>query len=284
MASDEKKKVIRTPAADHDDAPTGLAGLWARHGNKVLIALTAALLIFWAVRYRQRQDVERQNAARDNLAGAWVALSQLRVFAEQPRSAEGDRQVSLAETQINQAVQTVLDDTKVDATQAAWAWLARGELYWTLAHRPEATPTTAPSSAPASQPANDPIGLARNAYEQVVNHFPSDPTSLTIARYGLAAVAEEKGDINTAREQYKKLIETPNFTDAKAEGAAGQQRGTMAEERLKLLNNLDKPLLLLPATQPVRPVMPTLPPELLQGMGSNLPTLLPSTRPATTRP
>lgn len=280
MASDEKKKTPRTPATEQDDAP---AGFWARHGNKVLIALTAALLIFWAVRYRQRQEVERQNTTRDNLASAWVALGQFRLFAEQPRSDEADRQLSLAETQINQAVQAVVDDEKIDPRQAAWAWLARGEVYWTLAHRPQPSATTAPTSAPASQPATDPLGLARNAYEQVINKFPSDPTALTVARFGLAAVAEEKGDFAVAREQYKKLIETPNFTDVKSENPAAQARGSTAEERLKRLNDLDKPLLLLPATQPVA-AAPSLPANLPFGGIGPMPTLLPSASVPTTRP
>ena len=296
MASDATKKSRSDKAAEEEPTP-GLAGLWAKHGNKVLIALTVALLVFWAVRYRQKQEVERQNVARDNLAGAWVALDQLRLFASQPRSPEIDQQVSTAESQINQTVQTVLDDPKVDGKQAAWAWLARGEVFWTLAQRPKSiSPTTAPTSAPASQPATEPLALARNAYEQVINNFPSDPTALTIARFGLAAVAEDKRDFATAREQYKKLIETPNFTNPQVgEEDAAKQQVSMAQKRLDRLAALEKPTLLLPATQPVASNS-TLVPELMLGgaSGPQLPAVLPSaiapsaapssTRPATTQP
>jgi tetratricopeptide (TPR) repeat protein len=282
MSSEAKK--IRNADTDAEAADSGIAGLWARHGNKVLIALTVALLIFWAVRYRQRTAIERQEATRGNLAGAWVALQQLTQFASMPRGPEIDKEAAALESQINQAVQLVLDEEKVDPTQAAWAWIARGDLYWAMAHRPGGPPTTAPSTqattAPASQPAYDPIALAKNAYQQVVANFPSDPTALTLARYGLAAVAEEKGDLAAAREQYKALIETPNFTDGvpPAEGAAHVK---MAEARLKKLGELEKPTLLLPATQPV--ARPSMFPgaDLMQGIGPMLPSGPPSTAPAT---
>ncbi|MGN6625336.1 MAG: tetratricopeptide repeat protein, partial [Tepidisphaeraceae bacterium] len=152
------------------------------------------------------------------------------------------------------------------------------ELFWDLSQLPAAPAATQPSStqpALATKTPSQYMDLANNAYQQVVNSYPGQHVPVTIARFGLAAIAENKGDFATARTQYKALIEDTNLTAANK---------SLAEMRLAKLDELEKPMLLLPATQPAtKPAMPlsTLPPLDLH-MGPQIPTA--TTKPAATQP
>lgn len=276
MKSEERHELKR------NDLATGLSdlpGLWRRHGNKVLIVLAVAFLVLAAVRYKRAQVASRQEQTRVALATAWNGVDQLPQTTRGPASAELDKFRAGLETEINQSVQIVLDDTAATPTQSAWAWLARGELYWALAHATPAVPTTAPTSAPASQPAGrtpaEYLTLAGGSYRKVIDHFGAAGVATKVARFSLAALAEEQRDLATARTQYKALIETAGVADADK---------SMAEARLAKLDSIENPVLLLPATQPVGPDAGT---DLMRSMTSSFPPLPaapPASAPAATQP
>ena len=237
MKSEERHALKRN---DLDSGISDLPGLWARHGNKVLIVLTVALLIFAALRYRDSQALQRDADARQALANAWSGVEQFSRLSEGPASAEIDKMRTSLKTEVNQAVQIVIDSSP-NATQAAWAHLARGEMYWAFARGNSASPTTAPSSQPAGQPPENPLALASTAYSQVINEYGSVMEAAMIARFSLATIAEETGKLADARTQYKAIIETKDVPPT---------HKSMATARLTRLDNLEKPTLLLPASQP----------------------------------
>ena len=273
MKSDERHESQRN---DLGTGTADLPNLWQRYGNKVLIVVAIALLAFAAVRYQRGQAAVRQNQTVSALASAWSSVEQVPRTGRGPASAEMDKVRAGLESDINQNVQIVVDDTAATPTQSAWAWLARGELYWTLAHASTdsfvSTPATAPASAPATQPTAktpaDYLKLAENAYRKVANDYASVGVPTKVARFSLAALAEEQRDLAIARAQYKALIETADLpvTDK-----------SMAEARLAKLDALDKPILLLPATQPVGPSGND---DLMRSLMGPQPPAAPATAPA----
>lgn len=288
MKSEERHELERNDLATSLSDPMSL---WRRHGNKVLIVLTVALLVLWAVRYKRAQAAAKEEQTRQALANAWSGLAQLPQLAAAPANPEITKLRSGLETEINQNVALVTDDSDTPAPQAAWAWLARGEMYWGFAHLPgsasTASPTTQATTVPTSQPAgksaDEYLGLAANAYGSVVEKYPNESTAVTIARFALAAIAEEKHDLAGARKQYQALIETPNFLTPTT-SPSNPDAKSMAEARLAMLNSLEKPTLLLPATQPVGGPSTD---DLLKGLGNmQLGSMgpMPASTPATTQP
>ncbi|MGN6726195.1 MAG: tetratricopeptide repeat protein [Tepidisphaeraceae bacterium] len=261
---------------------SGMAELWRKHGNKVLIVLAVAFLVLAAVRYKRAQAAQQAAQSQAALVSAWNGVQQVKSLQLNALLGKMDvsKQVEQLESDVNQSVQLVIDnsDASTDATRLASAWLARGELFWDLSQLPAASAATQPSSTQPALATKTPaqyMDLANNAYQQVVNSYPGQHVPVTIARFGLAAIAENKGDFATARTQYKALIEDTNLTAANK---------SLAEMRLAKLDELEKPMLLLPATQPAtKPAMPlsTLPPLDLH-MGPQVPTA--TTKPATTQP
>lgn len=276
MKSEERHELQRNDLAT---SLTDLPGLWRRHGNKVLIVLTAVLLIFWAVRYKRQQAAVRAEQTRQALANAWAGVGQVSQLANLPISGEMLKMRQNTENEVNQAVALVTDDTDAPAGQVAWAWLARGQMYWDLAHAPAPEPkattqpttqsttqaATAPASQPAEKSADEYLTLSSNAFNQVVNNFPKETTAVTIARYGLAAIAEEKRDFAEARKQYQAISATENFLTPTT-SPSNPVAKSMAESRLEMLNKLEKPTLLLPATQPV--AVPPSSDDLLKSLGN----------------
>ncbi|MGC4032710.1 MAG: hypothetical protein QM754_13465 [Tepidisphaeraceae bacterium] len=272
MKSEERHALQKN---DLDSSLSDLPGLWAKHGNKILLAITGVALVYFAVNYRHNQAVKRQAETQQALANAWAAVRQLDQYA-QAAPTEFEKIRGGLENDINQSVETVVSDSDASTLQAAWAWLARGELYWTVANAGKASPATAPASQPTSKPADNPLGLAANAYNKVITDYAAAVEPVKLARLGLASVAEDQGDFTTARNQYKALIET-----------AGLPEGDLAiaKARLAKLDDIEKPTLLLPATQPVTAKADT---DLMipkpEGLTSVGPTIPAATQPAATQP
>ena len=277
--------------------------LMRRHGNKALIVLAVAFLVLAAVRYRRAQTAQKAADAQSALVSAWNSVDQVQRLADsgsQP-SADNLKIRNQLEGDVNQSVQLVIDssDPKADAPRLASAWLARGELFWTLGEaglnvptpqmsttQTSTTQTSAGQPASAGQPgektATQYFDLAANAYQTIVDDFPGQQLPVTVARFGLATIAENKRDFAAARTQFKALIEDKDVSPVYQ---------SMAETRLANLDNLEKPILLLPATQPV----PTTPAFDLSKLSPNMdlhmgPTMAPmsngtpTTMPTTTQP
>jgi len=254
---------------------------WRKHGTKVLLVVAAALLVFAAIRYKRNQEAQKAFEVQSALVRAWQGVEQVQnqMYSPLPSTAEFASMRAQQENDVNQNVQAVLDnaDASADAPRIASAWLARGELFWALAHI-QSEPTTAPASQLAtSQPTKDYLSLAATAYNKIVSDYSAQIEPLTLARFGLGAVAEEHHDIAAARQQYQAIIDN---------AATSAPDRAMATKRLANLNSLEKPLLLLPATQPT--TAPATAPALPSFGGSlpnlNLGPIAPATAPSTTGP
>ena len=264
------------PAPSKPDpiADPSLSAFWQKHGSKILLVFAAAALVFAGFRYKRTQDANKVIEVQAALSRAWGGVQQVQAmsYSTLPVTPEQAAARSAVEIDVNQAVQTVLDEADAsDTVRLASASLARGELYWALAHAPVAAPSTQPTTqsvlTPASQPAKDYLALAQTAYAKIVSDYSTQTEALTLARFGLAAVAEDRRVIADARTQYQALLDNSTVS--------GPDKA-MAAARLSGLNQLEKPLLLLPATQPVTAPAVSLKTDFpMMSMGT------PATQPAT---
>ena len=161
---------------------------------------------------------------------------------------------------------TLSDDKKI----AAEALLAKADLAWELGTLPAI-------SGAATQPTlqvRDPKGLiadASEAYQTILNNYADQVYAAIAARFGLAAIAENKGDFDAAKSQYEKLaLETKAFP-------AYQQ---LAADRLKKLDELRHPVILAaPATMPAIASTTTMP--TTQAVAAHTPAPIATTKPST---
>ena len=267
---------------------TSLPELFRKHSSKLLTVVAIVLLVVAAVRYKRSQDAVREMEVSQSLASGLASLAELNSRIYSPLgllSEERQKMCDDAETNVKTAVEKVVNesDPKHDAGRLATAYAALGDLYWTLAnHSPIAT--TQPATQPTTRPTHY-LDLSRDAYLKVTKDFADQTQIVTAARFALAAIAENKRDWNAARGEYRAILESTTVLAADK---------LMAERRIAGVDELEKPLLRLPASQPVIDLPTTAPSAPISltplpslDMTIPVPATQPTTKPttkATTQP
>ncbi|HYO07465.1 MAG TPA: hypothetical protein VER17_00705 [Tepidisphaeraceae bacterium] len=234
---------------------------WQESGGKFLAVSVAVLVIVLLIRYRITSTRQAAVLATERLSNARAFIDELgdpRMAAAMMMGAPGDM-ANQRRVQFNEANNAIADAIRLsdDKKIQAEALLAKGDLSWTLASLP-------PIPGSATQPAllirdpKDLLNTATEAYQQVVNNYADQKYAHVAARFGLAAVAENRSEWEQARTQYEKVA-----TEAKDLPAYQQ----LAAQRLVRLNEIRQPVLL--GTPAVLPPMPTIPgtrpvPDLLR--------------------
>jgi hypothetical protein len=238
-----------------------------KYGSQLLLGLVLCLLAFILVRNHYADKTRRAAEVRDNLGTALYSLDQLRTMSPfaNPEKLAQDRRALAEETE--KAVAVVLDKTD-DPKIRATALLTRGDLNWQMANAP-ILPTTRPESKD-SRSGDDYLNSAESAYDEVVRP-PQDENRAAVvsARFGLAAIAENRRQWDKASQFYQQIID---------DSSVGKEFTELAKTRQDSLKLLEKPIVLgTPiAREPrVKPHLPVTPEKL----GPALPAL-----PATTQP
>ncbi|MEO6435239.1 MAG: tetratricopeptide repeat protein [Tepidisphaeraceae bacterium] len=232
----------------------GAPSFWQQSGGKMLAAVVAVLVIALLVRFRVNSNRQAHAQAIEGLSSARAMTEELQQIGMM--TAFGPAQEgSLRRKQFFSEANNLLTDvTKLtdDRILTAEALLARGDLNWTAATLPElAGAATQPSLAVNRK---ELIDTAAEAYRSVADGYPDNKSANYAARFSLAAIAEDRGQWDDARGIYEKLAAETN------DQPAYQQ---LAAERLRILPQLRKPVLLAPpATLPTQPstTKPALPP------------------------
>ncbi|MDB5302328.1 MAG: hypothetical protein JWO87_3991 [Phycisphaerales bacterium] len=249
---------------------TTLPGLAQQYGSRVLLGIILCLLVYVLVYRWTTGKSQRATAAGENLAVARVALNSLRnpPVRLPPKELAGlrDQAAKEADAAIRDAL-TNAEDPKFKAE----VLITRGDLNWQLANYP-AVPSDSVlgSSGRAEKSPEEYLKAAEESYRQVLAPpLNEDHQSVTTARFGLAAIAENRNQWVEARKDYQQIIDDPATPDAFK---------TQATERLEMTKKLEKPVFLgglskpeAPVTLPGGPLGPFLPPT----------TTAPSTQPAT---
>jgi hypothetical protein len=253
-----------------------------RHASKIVLAITFVLLCVFIYRYRVNAATQRLNALAQATATAQLGSRELRRLDAQfvPAEQMAAYRTQLT-TEVNNAIDTILREADGDdgAALRADALVAKGDLNWALANlAPLPGATTQPALRLPKSP-EDYLKAAEAAYRDVLNAYSNQPMPWVTAQFGLAAIAENRGEWDAARAAYTAIV------NSKDTSVAFQQQ---ARAKLLLLNEIQGPVLLsaYPATAPstqTAGTAATLPTAQVERASSdfNTPGRIPTTRPAT---
>lgn len=211
------------------------------HGSKVLLAIIIVLLVAILLNQRSRRSRETLESGWANIAGARSAISQMSYLAA--RRGEAPATLAKARNQlIDSATAALASVVGADNRQlAAEAYLVRGDLNWTLANLPEIpAAATQPSLRLASSP-KEYLDKAEESYQRVVRNEEASSLTATNAKFGLVAVAENKGEWESARKQLEAIKSDPKTLEVYQ---------TLATQQLEHIDEISKPIYVVPATQP----------------------------------
>ena len=273
----------------------GVPNFWREHGNRLLLVVLVAAIVFLLVRYWNDKKARDAQSVTESLQTAHIELGRLGQL--QFELANGMPPAAIAEDrdrtaqQTEQAISTVLNLTK-DKRLLANAYLLRGDLNWDLANFP-ALPGA--ETQPALDVPNRDGLLEKSAasYQQSL-----DPTlaanldDIFYAHTGLAAIAENQSQWDKAKQQYQAILDAPNMTVGYKD---------YAKSRIERLPELQSNVLLVPPPQvptsvPFGPPAPIQSPATSPAPATSQPTgsltkenagaplILPTTKPATTQP
>jgi hypothetical protein len=250
-----------------------LPEFWRESGSKLMLVVIAILLVVVLVRYWVSSRNDEATRLASDLSLAQMTLTQWRdtpvdVVSRSPEQFDNWRKEM--RSQLEKYVSDVLETSK-NAAQQAEAKVIRADFNWQTAHfgDPPAA-TTQPLHQMKETPA-ELLASAEKDYNDVLAQQASLPSKLVArARFGLAAIAEDRGDWPAARTQYDAIVNDP---------AVATTLKNLARQRLQVLPEIEKPFVLGQPQQPptATPLGPTFNPPFPFTSG-------PSTRPAGTQP
>ena len=212
-------------------------GFFRQHGAKVLLGVVIVALVIILMRQRSSLAEQDVNAAWSQISAARQATAQL---GELPRQGlEPTQEFNARGSIVDAAGRSIKAALASDDTHlVAEALVAQGDLYWTLANSPEIS-----GGAAATQPTkfrldNTPqeyLTKAQDAYEKVLKAHKDSILPAMTAQFGLAAIAENRGDWAAAIAIYEALSSDP---------ATSPAFKTQALYRLKQLDKVKRPLFL----------------------------------------
>jgi hypothetical protein len=153
--------------------------------------------------------------------------------------------------------------------------IAKGDLNWTLANLPELPGASTQPNLQVTRDPKDLIKAAEDAYQTVLSKYSDQQAAAIAARFGLAAIAENRGDWDAAKKQYETVASTANVPQAYLE---------QARIRLQKLPELQQPVKIeMPTTMPALTDFPTtqqqmaaLPPTIAAPTTQGAPTTKPT--------
>jgi hypothetical protein len=254
----------------------GAPDYWREYGSRLLLVVLIAAIVFLLVRYwndKKAHDAQMVSQAMDTANSSVHELSMLPLEIGSGGSASDvaenrQRVVQQAE----QAINTVLNSTK-DPKTLANAYLARGDVNWTLANFPDLPgASTLPAQLQMSNHETF-VEQARASYAKVLEPpYSGSETDVFYARMGLAAVAENQAQWDQAKAQYQAIRNAPNMPPSFVEIAA---------TRLGNLTKMQTPVLLVPPPVVAAPEAPATMPGMPTSSPVSSPTTAASSIPAT---
>jgi tetratricopeptide (TPR) repeat protein len=218
-----------------------------QHGTKIMVALLLVLLALFFIRQRIATSRAREASAAYSLNSARGDLRQfdeaieMGMFSPQALATLRQQVATRAEESVRNVLETA-DDPRLIAE----AKLARGDLNWKLANFPDLPGAATQPSLQFPRSQKDLLQSAAQSYQEVLDDPGSPKETKWTARFGLAAVKENQGEWDQAKDQYQKLV---NDLDVP------QPLKDQAIERLNTMDARRHPVLLVApvAEQPVPP-------------------------------
>jgi hypothetical protein len=255
MKSDRrtKEQIVSDALAKEMD---GLPGMLKRWGNTALTVILVIAAVAMLVRWRLATAEQARLSLVNSLSNARSYVMQLL-----PENMLGQPAQILAPNRTNLAslasaeISSVLNNTD-DPKFKAPALITRGDLYWQLANFPELPGAATQPSLRSLESREELLTKSADAYNEVFKNdaYKDQKDSLTSAHFGLAAIAQNRRDWDTARHELELIANNSDVLPVLVQ---------QAKDQLKALDEMRAPLYLTPATQA---------------------TTEPTTKPATTHP
>lgn len=243
-----------------------------KYGNAAAMVLLLCAAVYFIVQWRMNAAAQSRMAIATQLSTAQAAVQSLRspnMLRQSPQEIAAFRdQVSAKATD---AISSVLT-TSTDAAQRAGALVARGDLNWQLANLP---PLPGATTQPALRPTDKPsimLDKAEASYKQVLSDstFADQHEAIAAAHLGLAAIAENRNDWDSAKKNYQAVIKSQPDSPA----------ASVARLQLAAVAGLEKPIPLVATTEPVATIGPVFHPMPPTTMPTKRAAAMPTTRPA----
>jgi hypothetical protein len=269
----------------------GKGSFFDRYQSQLLLGVVVVALVIVLVRYRIISAQERVNLAQQSLATAQDDLFQLKQAV--PLGPQVQQIVAHRDDLYSDGVKQVEDVlAKAPASQAmmrAHALVALGDLNFEMANTPPPPGAATQPTLLPTLPEDELLKNAADAYGQVVSDYASQTDAVAAARFGLAAVAENRVAASNWADE-SQWDEAKSRYQAIVDGNVPQAYKDLAKSRLDMLPKLEHPAITglapafsLPKTSPLGPNLGTSIPSR-QPMGL-LPVITsPIGTPATTMP
>ncbi len=224
------------------------------YGTRILLGLILVIIVFLLVRYRINANADRMNLARIQLASAAENLGRLRSTAVVPVGQEAGT-VQARSSLFSSGVQSAQDafDAAPDKDDQlkAEALIAKGDLNFEMANLPQISLATKQPETVAPN-IDQYLSDSEGAYNQALQ-YPDQISTATAARFGLAAVAENRAALNSKDgSQWEKAHQQ---YDAIVLSNAPEGFRKMAQNRDAMLASLRQPL--FTSLAPITTTQPT---------------------------
>lgn len=221
---------------------------WLRqHGAKVLLGVVvvalAIVLIYQRINTRRAQAEE----AKVMLARAWDNIQELGRLNQLMLNRQYSDQVARLRKQTTDFATDSLGrvrELSQDRQTLAQAAVASGQLNWELANMPPVLGATTNPALRLPAESSHYLDLAQQEYQSILKDYPEQQPAVISAKFGLAAIAENRQQWSEAQKYYDELSQGADTAPAYKD---------LAQERAKLMVEAQKPVYLAstqPATQP----------------------------------
>ncbi len=221
-----------------------IPALWHQHGRWILLGAVFVALVIALIFNRVHSKKLEAQLATEQLAAAREGIGRLQNFEPlSPAVPAADR--ALLFNNLVDGIRQNLDGTAGyfdEPAMLAEALVARGDLNWIIANYPELADGENAPAVPTDEQRATALEEARTAYERILGNYPNITMAALSARMGLAAIAENRGDWDAARQQYEAVASDEAFPESFRQEA---------RQRLETLDKVRKPVLLVEARPPV---------------------------------
>jgi hypothetical protein len=229
-----------------------------RHASTIMLVIAVVLVVFFLVRYRRQAAENRAATLATSLATARqgpIVIRSLALRRLPPEQLSAMRTELIGQTQ--SAIDSVLREADGDdaAAMRAAALTARGDLNWYLANSPTLPGAATQQSLALPRSRDEYLRLAESDYRDVINTYASQTIAWVTAQLGLAAIAENRGEWDKARQLYSEVLTRSDIPDV------FQQQ---AQFRIATLGDVQNPVLIgdfAPSTMPAATSNPTTAPS-----------------------
>jgi hypothetical protein len=216
------------------------------HGSKVLLGVIIVLLVVILIHQRMRRNLEQLDTGWTSITSARYSIQRIGLLPAQIRNPVD---IAAARRQMTESASSALTSVigSDNPQLAAEAYLLRGDLNWTLANLPELPEAATQPALKLEGSSQEYLTRAEEAYQKVIRVYADQTTSVSNARFGLAAIAENRHDWAGAKKIYEEIKNDPKTIPSYK---------TLADLKIVALSVIDTPVYIVPSSQPAAPAAP----------------------------